>query len=101
MSLNKTSSEVTGYDLSSTGVIIELITTTFIEIGWIVTATSPADFVVEVQPEGSSNWYEIDTYTDTTSIDDGVVAPEAFRARIRNTDTVTATADAVLGGADR
>lgn len=96
--VEKTSSETTGYDLSTTGTVIQINCGSLLRLGWIVTTATAADFAVEIQPEDSSNWYEIDSYSSVTSIDDGVVAPEAFAVRVRNTSTVNDTADAVLGG---
>lgn len=94
----KTSSETTGYDLSSTGTILEINCGKLLRLGWNVSAGSATDFVVEIQPENSNNWYEIDSYSSVSAIDDGVIAPEAFAVRLRNTATVADTADAVLGG---
>jgi len=97
---NKSSSETTGFDLSSTDTIVEINCETLLHLGWVLEAGSAADFAVEIQPEDSSNWYEIKSYSGVTQIDDGVMAPEAFRVRIRNTSTVSDTADAALGGSD-
>jgi hypothetical protein len=98
---NKTSTETTGYDLSSTGTIVQINSGTLLKLGWLFSTTTAVDVVVEVQPENSSNWYQVDSYSGVTSIDDGTIAPEAFAVRMRNTSTVSDTADAVLGGADR
>jgi len=97
----KRTNETAGYDLSTTGTIVTLETDELLSLGWIVKAGSAADFVVEIRPDQSTNYYEIDSYSAATNVDDGVVAPEAFRVRIRNTSTVNDTADAVLGGADQ
>jgi hypothetical protein len=94
---DKAQTEVTGYDLSSTGTIADINCESLLELGWIVVGGSATDYAVDIQPEGSSNWYTIDTYSGVTSIDDGVVSPEAGRVRIRNTATVSDTADVVLG----
>jgi hypothetical protein len=95
---NKTSTEVTGYDLSSTGTLVEINCGTLLHLGWQLSAGSATDFTVEIQPEDSGNWYEINSYSGVSAIDDGVMAPEAFAVRLRNTATVADTADAVLGG---
>ena len=95
----KTSKEVTGYDLSTTGTIAEINTDTLLEIGWQIEGNGSADYKVQIQPENSSNWYDIEAYSGVNTVDDGAVAPEAFRTRIKNTSTVNDTADVVLGGA--
>jgi len=95
----KTSSENTGYDLSSTDTILKINTETLLYLGWQINGGSAADYVVEIQPENSSTWYQIDSYSSVTSVDDGVTAPEADFVRVRNTTTVADTADVVIGGA--
>jgi len=97
---NKTSSSVEGYDLSTTGELLNINCGQLVTLGWIINGGSAADYVVEIQPEDATTYYQIDSFSQATSVDAGVEAPEAFRIRIRNTSTVNDTADAVLGGAD-
>lgn len=96
----KTSTEVTGYDLSTTGTIVEINTDTLLEVGWQITGSGSVDYKVQIQPEKSSNWYDVESYSGVNNVDDGMVAPEAFRTRIKNTSTANNTADVVLGGAN-
>lgn len=97
--MSELSAEVTGYDLSSTGTVVEFEGgAQDSHIGWYLTAGSAADFVVEVRGR-QVGWQEIDSYSGVTDIDDGRIMPEIDRVRIRNTSTVSDTADAVLGGA--
>jgi hypothetical protein len=98
---NKTSSSIEGYDLSTTGELLNINCGSLVTLGWIVDGGSAADYVIEIQPEDDTTYYQIDSYSSVTDIEDGAFVPEAFRIRIRNTSTVNDTADAILGGADR
>lgn len=92
------SSEVTGYDLSSTGTVIEYgISNDDAYIGYFGTATASVDYVLEVRGR-DVGWTQVDTASGTT-IDGGKNAPEAHKARLRNTTTASGTADVVLGSA--
>lgn len=88
--------EANDYDLSSTGTIVELVTGGAARIGWRVEAGSNADYVVEITGN-DVQWMQIDSYSGVSSIDDGKIAPEALKVRIRNTSTVADTADVLLG----
>lgn len=94
-----TTNETIDYDLSSTGTIVELPTENLRTLGWNVSTDTAADFEVEIQGDGTK-WYSLKSYSGRTDIDDGVVAPEAKQVRIKNTSTVSDTADALLGGTD-
>lgn len=89
--------DVKDYDLSTTDTIVELSTTDGRQLGWYIDGTGSVDYVVEIRGE-NVGWKEIDSYTNTTSVDDGLIAPEAERVRIRNTSTNNGeTADVLLG----
>jgi len=97
MTTTQSQVDVSNYDLGSTDIILDLSTTDGTRLGWFVEATGSADYVVEIRGK-NVGWKEIDSYIGVTGVDDGLVAPEAKRVRIRNTSTNTGeTADVMLG----
>lgn len=95
--VDKITNDKTGHDLNNTGTILELDVSESLWLGWNVTAGSAADYEVEIDVDDTT--HTIDSYSSVTSIDDGVIAPEAKKLRIKNTTTVNDTADVALGGA--
>jgi len=90
--------EANGYDLSSTGTVVELTREAGSRLGWRLEGTAAVDYVVEIKGD-DVGWLQIQSYSGATSIDDGKNAPEAHRCRIRNTTTAAdgETVDALLG----
>jgi hypothetical protein len=89
--------EVSGYDLGSTGTIAEIQTGGGANVGWRLTATGSADFAVDIRGN-DVGWKQVDSYTGASDIDDGKTMPEALRVRVRNTSTNSSeTADLLLG----
>jgi len=85
------------YDLGSTDTIVELATVGGEKLGWLIDGTGSADYVVEIRGD-NVGWKQIDSYTGVTDVDDGLIAPEAVKVRIRNTSTNSGeTADVMLG----
>jgi len=97
--VDKTTNDDDGYDLSSTGTIIELDASDIISAGWQVTAGTAADYEVEIDIDDTT--HVIDTYSDETRVDGGAWIPEANTIRIKNTSTAQDTAAVGIGGADR
>jgi hypothetical protein len=97
-----TNDEIEGYDLSTTGTLVELEDTSTHEIyGFIVQATAAVDFVVE-ERGGTVGYIEVDSFGSTDSINAGFEGPEVVDIRIRNTTTASGeTADAILGSGGR
>jgi hypothetical protein len=96
--MSELSSETTEYDLNSTGTLVEFDASHDSHIGWFLSATKSADFVVEIRGR-DVGWQQVESYSGTTSVQDGLIMPAPERVRIRNTSTASGTADAVLGGA--
>jgi hypothetical protein len=88
--------EAANYDLSSTDTIVELVMGGASRIGWRIEAGANADYVVEIAGN-NTDWLQIDSYSGVSSVDDGKIAPEALKVRIRNTSTTASTADVLLG----
>lgn len=96
--MSEFSAEVTGYDLSSTGTIVEYeVGPEDTRIGYVGTATASANYALEVRGR-NVGWVEVSTDSGTT-LDGGREAPEITTARIRNTSTASGTVDLVLGSA--
>jgi len=98
-----TNDEIKNYDLSTTGVIVELTDTSSHEIyGFLIEATASVDFVVEVSG-GTVGPIQVDSFGGTSSVNSGFEGPEVVDIRIRNTTTAAAgeTADAILGSGGR
>lgn len=91
--------EVSGYDLGSTGTLVELGLGGGSRLGWRIEGTGSVDYVVEIRGN-DVGWMQIDSYTGVTSVDDGQVAPEALTVRIRNTTTSSSDTAEVLLGVD-
>jgi hypothetical protein len=92
-----TTAEIEGYDLSTTGTVVEIKNTSSdVVYGFLIDATAAATFVIEVSG-GTVGPIKIDSFSDTESVDDGFQGPEAVDVRIRNTTTASGTADAMLG----
>jgi len=87
--------EVSGYDLSSTGTLVEVTTNYGDDVGWNIEAGTAVDFVIEVKGN-ETNWLTHKSASGTTE-NDGATLPEARRVRIRNTTTAADTAEALLG----
>jgi len=106
-----TNDEIQNYDLSTTGVIVELTDTASDEIyGFLIEATASVDFVVEVSG-GTVGPIQVDSFGGTSSVNSGFEGPEVVDIfegpevvdiRIRNTTTAGGeTADAILGSGGR
>jgi hypothetical protein len=97
-----TNDEIEGYDLSTTGTLVELEDTSTHEIyGFIVEATASVDFVLE-ERGGTVGYIEVDSFSGTDSINAGFEGPEAVDIRIRNTTTASGeSANAILGSGGR
>jgi len=98
-----TNDEIENYDLSTTGVIVELTDTSSHEIyGFLIEATATVDFVIEVSG-GTVGPFQIDSFAAASFINSGFEGPEVVDIRIRNTTTAAAgeTADAILGSGGR
>ena len=95
---NRTQEEATGYDLSTTGTIVEASCAAGAEVGWTVKGTAAADYVVEISGN-DVDWQEYASYSSTQSVTDGGTIPEARYVRVRNTSTTAdgETAEALLG----
>jgi hypothetical protein len=98
-----TNAEIEGFDLSSTGAIVELENTSSdTTYGFTVDATASADFVVEIR--GGTVGYKSTpdlTFQDTDGFSEAFRGPEAVDVRIRNTSTANGTADVILGSGGR
>lgn len=88
--------EASGYDLSSTGTIVEVTANHGSDVGWNVQAGSAVDLVIEVRGN-DVGWQTHKSVSSATEENDGATLPEARRVRIRNTTTAADTADALLG----
>jgi len=98
-----TNDEIKDYDLSTTGVIVELTQTSSEEIyGFLIEATASVDFAVEVSG-GTVGPIQVDSFAGVSSVNSGFEGPEVVDIRIRNTTTAAAgeTADAILGSGGR
>jgi hypothetical protein len=98
-----TNAEIEGFDLSSTGTIVEIENTSSDTVyGFTVDATANADFVVEVR--GGTVEYKTSadlTFQDTDAFSDGFQGPEVVGVRIRNTTTANGKVDIILGSGGR
>jgi len=98
-----TNDEIKDYDLSTTGVIVEVADTSSDEIyGFLIEASAAVDFAVEVSG-GTVGPIQVDSFAGASSVDGGFERPEAVDVRIRNTTTAAAgeTADAIIGSGGR
>lgn len=88
--------EASGYDLSSTGTIVEASVRDGPRVGWNVKAGTAVDLVVEVRGD-DTDWITHKSVSSATDENDGATIPEARYVRIQNTTTAADTADALLG----
>jgi hypothetical protein len=96
-----TNAEIEGYDLSTTGTVVELENTSSDKIyGFVVDATVPVDYVIQIRG-GTVAPIVVDSFTDTEFISSGFQGPEVVDIVIKNTSTASGTADAILGSGGR
>jgi hypothetical protein len=96
-----TNDEIEDYDLSTTGIVVELTeTSTHERYRAVVRANVAVDFVVEIRG-GTVGYTQIDSFPGTDSFDAGFERPETVDIRVRNTTTGSGTADAILGSGGR
>jgi hypothetical protein len=97
-----TNAEIEGYDLSTTGTVVELQNTSSDEFyGFLIEATAAVDFILEVSG-GTVGPIGVDAFQSTDSVNGGFEGPEVVDIRIRNTTTASGeTADAILGSGGR
>jgi hypothetical protein len=97
-----TNAEIEGYDLSTTGTVVELENTSSDELyGFLIEATASVDFILEVSG-GTVGPIGVDAFQATDSVNAGFEGPEVVDIRIRNTTTASGeTADAILGSGGR
>jgi hypothetical protein len=96
-----TNAEIEGYDLSTTGTVVELENTSRDEFyGFLIEATASVDFSVEVNG-GTVLGVEVDSFSNVDSVNNGFEGPEVVDIRIKNTTTASGTADAILGSGGR
>jgi hypothetical protein len=91
--------EVEGYDLSTTGTLVELErTSSDVAYGVTIQATSSADFEIEVDG-GTVTGITINTFSSATFVDVTFEGPQIVDIRVKNTTTTVAgeTADAMIG----
>jgi len=89
-------------DISSTGTLLTLDVDKNTQLGWQIDGTAAADYAFEIRVGYSGPWFTIETYSQTTRVDDGDIgAPEARQARIRCTSAAGAgeTANVGIGSA--
>jgi hypothetical protein len=99
-----TNAEIEGFDLSSTGTIVELQNTSSDTIyGFTLDATASADFVVELR--GGTVGYKTSpdlTFQGTDAFSEAFRGPEAVDVRVRNTSTANGEeVDVILGSGGR
>jgi len=92
----RTYDEANGYDLNSTGTIVEASCADGPKVGWNITAGTAVDLVIEVKGN-DTGWLEHKAVSAVTDENDGATLPEARYVRVRNTTTAADTADALLG----
>jgi hypothetical protein len=93
--------EIEGYDLSTTGTVVELTNTSSDEFyGFLIEATAAVDFILEVEG-GTVGPIQVDSFSATDSVNDGFEGPETVDIRLKNTSTASGTADAILGSGGR
>jgi hypothetical protein len=96
-----TNAEIEGYDLSTTGTVVELENTSSDELyGFLIEAEAAVDFILEVEG-GTVGPIQVDSFSGTDSVNNGFEGPEVVDIRIRNTTTASGTADAILGSGGR
>jgi hypothetical protein len=97
-----TNAEIEGYDLSTTGTVVELQNTSSDELyAFLIEGTAAVDYIVEVIG-GTVGPIGVDAFQAATSVNDGFEGPEVVDIRIRNTTTASGeTADAILGSGGR
>jgi hypothetical protein len=96
-----TNAEIEGYDLSTTGTVVELENTSSDEIyGFTVDGGAPVDYAIDIRG-GTVGYKKVDDFADVTFIFEGFEGPEVVGVRIRNTSTASGTADVILGSGGR
>jgi hypothetical protein len=96
-----TNAEIEGYDLNTTGTIVELKNTSSDEFyGFLIDATASVDFILEVEG-GTVGPIQVDSFSGTDSVNGGFEGPETVDIRLKNTTTASGTADAILGSGGR
>lgn len=93
-----TQDEITGYDLSTTGTVVEITATgddTIYGFQFRADGGSAVDLEIIIDG-GTAADFTVVSETGQSRLDDGFIGPEVVDARLINTSTANDTADAII-----